>query len=150
MCFAADVAKQTLALRDPSLPDRRLDNEAPDIHADGVQCYVDAEGWAGFVAAPDPRSGEVRVRAVAGTAADAARCEGSWVRTGAGYAVVVTVEVQRPLCVGDQLPVNLVVNEMYPERERRAGQLALAGGGGWVYLRGDRESPAGAVIAEVS
>jgi hypothetical protein len=150
VCFAADVTKETLALRDASVPDRRLDNEAPDIHADGVQCYVDAEGWTGYVAVPDPHSGAVRIRSVAGTGADAARCGGRWARTRAGYAVVVTVEVQQPLCVGDRLPVNLVVNEMYPERERRAGQLALAGGGGWVYLRGDRESPAAAVIAEVS
>jgi hypothetical protein len=42
-----------------------------------------------------------------------------------------------------------VVNEMQPGRERRAGQLALAGGGGWVYLRGDRESWVNAVRAEV-
>jgi hypothetical protein len=27
---------------------------------------------------------------------------------------------------------------MQPERLRRAGQLAWSGGGGWVYLRGDR------------
>jgi hypothetical protein len=150
MCFAADVTKESLALRDTSVPDPRLDNEAADIHADGVQCYVDAEAWAGYVAVPDPHSGQVGVRAVAGTAAEAARCTGRWARTKAGYAVVVTVDVAQPLCAGDRLPVNLVVNEMYPERERRAGQLALAGGGGWVYLRGDRESPAAVVIAEVS
>lgn len=150
VCFAADVTKETLVLRDVSAPDLRLDNEPSDIHADGVQCYVGGDGWAGYVAVPDPLSGEVRVRSVAGTAADAARCEGRWTRTDTGYAVIVTVDVEQPLCVGDHLPVNLVVNEMYPERERRAGQLALSGGGGWVYLRGDRESPASAVIAEVS
>jgi hypothetical protein len=150
VCFAADVTKESLALSDASVPDPRLDNEAADIHADGLQCYVDAEAWAGYVAVPDPHSGQVRVRSVAATAGDAARCEGRWVRTRAGYAVVVTVDVVQPLCGGDRLPVNLVVNEMYPERERRAGQLALSGGGGWVYLRGDRESPAAAVIAEVS
>jgi hypothetical protein len=150
VCFAADVTKETLALRDASAPDPRLDNEAADIHADGLQCYVDAGGWAGYVVVPDPHSGQVRVRSVAGTTGDTARCQGRWARTNAGYAVVVTVDVAQPLCVGDRRSVDLVVNEMYPERERRAGQLALSGGSGWVYLRGDRESPAAAVIAEVS
>ncbi len=49
---------------------------------------------------------------------------------------------------GVRIPVNLVVNEMYPDRERRAGQLALSGGG-WVYLKGDREHPSSALLAEV-
>jgi hypothetical protein len=31
---------------------------------------------------------------------------------------------------------------MQPGRERRAGQLVWSGGGGWVYLRGDRQSAA--------
>jgi hypothetical protein len=30
---------------------------------------------------------------------------------------------------------------MRPGRVRRAGQLVWSGGGGWVYLRGDRQSP---------
>ena len=46
--------------------------------------------------------------------------------------------------------MNMVINEMYPWRERRAGQLVLSGGGGWVYLRGDRERPDRAIVAEVS
>ncbi|UCF40227.1 MAG: heparinase II/III family protein [Gemmatimonadota bacterium] len=150
VCFAADVTKEPLALRDASAPELGLDNEAEDIHADGVQCYLGGEGWAGYVAVPDPRSGDVRIRAVPGTAADAVRCTGRWARTPGGYAVVVTVDVGRPLRAGDRLPVNFVINEMYPGRERRAGQLALSGGAGWVYLRGDRESPATAVTAEVS
>lgn len=150
VCFAVDVAKQMLAVRDAAAPDLGLDNEASDIHSDGVQCYLGDEGWAGYVALPDPHSDEVRVRPVAGTAAAATRCAGRWARTDTGYAVIVTVDVGRPLRVGDRLPANLVVNEMYPDRERRAGQLVLSGGGGWVYLRGDREPPATAVTAEVS
>jgi hypothetical protein len=36
--------------------------------------------------------------------------------------------------------VNVVVNEMSPDRERRRGQLVATGASGeWVYLRGDRE-----------
>jgi hypothetical protein len=36
----------------------------------------------------------------------------------------------------------LLVNQMLPERLRRVGQLVWSGGGGWVYLRGDRQDPA--------
>jgi hypothetical protein len=63
---------------------------------------------------------------------------------------VVTVNTGREVASGTTFRVNFVVNEMYPERVRRAGQLALANGGGFVYLRGDRESPwlaAEAVVA---
>jgi hypothetical protein len=51
--------------------------------------------------------------------------------------------------VGREFPVNVVVNEMQEGRIRRAGQLALAGGGGWVYLRGDREAESDAAVAVV-
>jgi hypothetical protein len=146
---AAGTFEQTLALREAA-PALGLDNEADDIHADGVQLYLGDAGWEGYVALPDPHSERMSIREVAGTSADAARCEGRWARTDTGYTLVVTVDVGRPLHRGDSVLVGMVVNEMYPERERRAGQLALGGGGGWVYLRGDRESPATAVTAEVS
>jgi hypothetical protein len=45
---------------------------------------------------------------------------------------------------------DLVVNERPPERERRRGQLVLSGGGGFAYLQGDRQDPAGAVIIAVT
>jgi hypothetical protein len=59
-------------------------------------------------------------------------------------AIDLGLQVER----GSRIPVNVVVNEMYSNRERRAGQLALSGGG-WVYLRGDREHPAASLVAEV-
>ncbi len=34
-----------------------------------------------------------------------------------------------------------IINEMLPGRMRRAGQLVWSGGGGWVWLRGDRQDP---------
>jgi len=43
---------------------------------------------------------------------------------------------------GVRFPFDLLVNEMRPDRLRRAGQLVWSGGGGWVYLRGDRQSAA--------
>jgi hypothetical protein len=64
--------------------------------------------------------------------------------------MVVLVRVDRPLAPGTRFPTNVVVNEMYPERQRRAGQLVLSGGVGTVYLRGDREDPASAAEAEVT
>lgn len=63
--------------------------------------------------------------------------------------MVVRFELSRPLELGERFPVNLVINEMYSDRERRAGQLVLSGGEGWVYLRGDRESPENALVVEV-
>ena len=38
--------------------------------------------------------------------------------------------------------VALIVNEMLPGRMRRVGQLVWSGGGGWLWLRGDRQDPA--------
>jgi hypothetical protein len=150
VCFAATVEKSALCFRKSDTPDPALDNEVADIHSDGLQCYVGRDGWAGYVVVPDAASERARVRLVAGTAGAAGSCDATWGPTERGYAVVAAVETGRPVAPGDAIPVNLVINEMYPERQRRAGQLVLAGGGGWVYLRGDREWPSTAAVAEVS
>jgi hypothetical protein len=44
---------------------------------------------------------------------------------------------------GPEVPIacDLIVNDMSPGRTRRRGQLVLSGGGGWIYLQGDRQSP---------
>jgi hypothetical protein len=63
--------------------------------------------------------------------------------------MLVSCDVGEQIKPGHELPVNVVVNEMLPGRMRRAGQLALVDGGGWVYLRGDRESSVTAAIAEI-
>jgi hypothetical protein len=39
---------------------------------------------------------------------------------------------------------------MHPGRLRRAGQLVWSGGGGWVYLRGDRQSPEALGVLELA
>ena len=106
--------------------------------------------WCGFVIVPVPDSAAIRVSPVTGTSADPSKLVGSWEPTRKGYRVLVAVDDGRTLERGDVFPVNLVVNEMYADRIRRAGQLAVSGGGGWVYLRGDREHEMSAVIAEVS
>jgi hypothetical protein len=150
LCFAADVIKTKVHFRREDAVDPRLDNEVADIHSDGVQCYWGYGGWHGYLAVPDPRSETVRIMAVAGTSADPSRATGRWQRTADGYRILIAVDAGRVLEPGTAFQMNLVVNEMYPNRSRRAGQLALAGGGGFVYLRGDREYPWLAAQAKVT
>jgi hypothetical protein len=67
---------------------------------------------------------------------------GAWQPTGTGYSLslAVTLPEWHPRG-GDALDFDLLVNEAHPGRFRRAGQLVWSGGGGWVYLRGDRQAP---------
>lgn len=60
-----------------------------------------------------------------------------------GYVLTVALPCPGLEQLGEapEIEFELVVNEMRPGRTRRAGQLAWAGGGGWVYLRGDRADP---------
>ncbi|HZA93320.1 MAG TPA: hypothetical protein VE420_11890, partial [Gemmatimonadales bacterium] len=57
----------------------------------------------------------------------------------------VTLAIKPPgwtdVRLGDQIEFDLLINEMQPERLRRAGQLVWSGGGGWVWLRGVRQDP---------
>ena len=77
----------------------------------------------------------------ADTTAAADTVDGAWQRTGTGYAVTLAWRLPDwgPRG-GDRIGFDLIVNEMHPDRLRRAGQLVWSGGGGWVYLRGDRQS----------
>jgi len=79
----------------------------------------------------------------------AGQLSGTWRRTAAGYVMLLQFDAGAEFVTGEQVLLQVVVNEMQPGRWRRAGQLALVGGGGWIYLRGDRESPAAAAMAEV-
>ena len=144
-----EVRKPRVLFRAADAHDPQLDNETPDIHSDGVQFYVDRGGWCGFVAIPEEGGERVRVRPVAGTMAVAGQLTGTWRRTADGYVMLLQFDARAAFIAGEQVLVQVVVNEMQPGRWRRAGQLALVGGGGWIYLRGDRESPAAAAMAEV-
>jgi hypothetical protein len=154
LCFAVRVVKKNVTFRTTDTPDPRLDNENADIHSDGVQCYLNAGsgggkgGWRGYLLVPKPDSESVRVSPVAGTAADPSEAHASWEKTSDGYSLLVAIDFGARVERGMRIPVDAVVNEMYSNRQRRAGQLALSGGG-WVYLRGDREHPVSATIAEV-
>ncbi|MSR05697.1 MAG: hypothetical protein EXR93_01300 [Gemmatimonadetes bacterium] len=143
------VAKPELVFRRATDADPRLDNEPPDIHSDGVQCYFGLNDWQGFLLIPDPDSPLVRVRPVAGTGAEPRRISATWKETPDGYVMSILCDLGREARKGDLILFNVIVNQMIPGRQRRAGQLALSGGGGWVYLRGDREPRESVVAAEV-
>jgi hypothetical protein len=67
---------------------------------------------------------------------------GGWALTPEGYRITVGLNPGWTLDPREPLEFDLLVNEMRPGRERRAGQLVWSGGNGWVYLRGDRQDPA--------
>ncbi len=151
--FAMDVEREHLVVRAADQPNPRLDNNNPDVNSDGVQFYVASNGWQGFLVIPDvlgdPAGGSVRIQRVSGTTAAASLVEGEWAKTGTGYRLLVSFDLGTPVAPGTRIGANLVINLMPRGRQRRAGQLALAGGGGWVYLRGDTESPHNVVMLDI-
>ncbi len=142
--LAVDVTKPDPCFRPDGAPPLLLDNEPDDIHSDGLQVYVrldPAGGVFGFLVVPSHRDQALRVRGASDTAGDPAMVEGAWSRTETGY--LITLALRLPgwdaVAHGDEIDFDLLVNETLPGRERRAGQLVWSGGGGWVYLRGDRQ-----------
>ena len=71
------------------------------------------------------------------------KVRGEWRRTATGYRVTVAIPWPAGAYphAGGKLRFDLIVNEMLPGRTRRVGQLVWSGGGGWVWLRGDRQDP---------
>jgi hypothetical protein len=70
--------------------------------------------------------------------------QGGWEATETGYrlTLAITPPGWSELRPGEEIGFDLLVNEMRSGRQRRAGQLVWSGGGGWVWLRGDRQDPA--------
>jgi Heparinase II/III-like protein/Alginate lyase len=143
--LGVDVVKAETIVRPADAAPLRLDNEPDDIHADGVQVYLhlEADGPVyGFLVALADERGGIRVRPTSGSAGTPAMVTGGWQPTGTGYSLALRlVPPDWNPRGGDVLGFDLLVNEMHPDRLRRAGQLVWSGGGGWVYLRGDRQSP---------
>ena len=145
--LAVEVIKPEVFPRDPAAPPLRLDNEPDEIHADGLQVYLrpipDGPVY-GLVLVPSTASSDLLIRPVDGTAAVAGMAEGSWQRTEAGYTLTarLTLPDGLPWHPGAQIGFDLLVNRMSPGRVRREGQLVWSGGGGWVWLKGDRQDPA--------
>ena len=139
------VEKEELVFRPREAPDPALDNEHPDIHSDGVQLYIAAEEWdrpAAWLAVPEQPGPRVRMRAINGARADVPLVA-EWRRQPDGFEMRLEVPLD---ALGSArrlaLSMDVIVNEMTADRVRRRGQLVLSGGGGWVYLQGDRQSPA--------
>jgi hypothetical protein len=149
---AVEVAKTDLVVRRPGDPPLGLDNEPDDIHSDGIQVYVRLPGGepSGWLVRPAPEAGVV-ARPIPGAEEGLVPLAGATAIGENGYVLTVAL----PLAGLEQLAeprldFELVVNEMRAGRERRAGQLAWAGGGGWVYLRGDRADPAQFGVLELA
>jgi hypothetical protein len=141
---AVSIAKRDHVFVTPDAPPLHLDNETDRIHADGLQLYLQPEGQPprGWLVVPDPSGAEIAVQGIAGTSGDPAQVQGSWQEVEDGYTV--TLAIRAPGWPGpvDMPPrFDLIVNEMRPDRLRRLGQLVWTGGGGWAYLRGDRQDP---------
>jgi hypothetical protein len=144
--LGVDVTKPDVIARDPQAVPLLLDNEPDEIHADGLQIYVKLpmeEKPAGFLVVPSVEGGALHTRAITGFAGTAGMVEGSWSPTDNGYTVTLAIKPPgwSDVRLGDNIEFDLLVNEMQPERLRRAGQLVWSGGGGWVWLRGDRQDP---------
>ena len=150
--LAVDVRKHDLYFRPSDAPPLLLDNEVDDIHSDGIQIYLQQDAGRevfGLLAVPDAdagaSAGTVRLRGIGGMSVHTQSAEGRWQRTADGYCVTlrVTPTWWESVLGADRVRFDLIVNEMLPPpgRMRRAGQLVWTGGGGWVWLRGDRQDP---------
>jgi hypothetical protein len=143
--LGVEVMKSDVIARDPEAPPLRLDNEPDEIHCDGLQLYLrfsPDDAVYGWLVVPSTR-GDLVVRAVADSAADASWARGSWQPTEGGYTMsfAVTPPGWTIPHAGDTVEFDLLINRMLPDRARRVGQLVWSGGGGWVWLRGDRQDP---------
>jgi heparinase II/III-like protein len=142
--LSVDVVKPEVVVRPDDAPPLRYDNDPDDIHADGIQLYLrtadDAPVYGFLVALGE--EGRLRVHGASGTIGAPEMVMGRWQRTESGYRITLAAVLPgwEPRG-GDVLGFDLLVNRMEPGRERRSGQLVWSGGGGWVYLRGDRQDP---------
>jgi oligo-alginate lyase len=142
--LAVSVQKPELIFRSPDDPPLKLDNENDLIHSDGLQVYFDLtpDESYGFLIVPDPRNDSLTV--ISAHPETAASVRGAWQRTESGYVVTADIPVTawKHAAPHETIRFDLLVNQATSGRERRAGQLVWSGGGGWVYLRGDRQDRA--------
>jgi hypothetical protein len=133
------VHKSPLHFRTSDAPNPELDNEHPDVNSDGVQLHLWSEGWrepAAWLAIPERDFSRTRVRQTAG-ADDAPPLAASSREIAGGYELRFTVSRS---ALSPTFAVDVLVNEISPDRQRRRGQLVMSGArGDRVYLRGDRQ-----------
>jgi heparinase II/III-like protein len=140
--LAVEVTKPETFARDPNATPKRLDNEPDEIHGDGIQVYfsIPSDTVHGLVIVPST-AGDLIARPVGGLAGSEDVVTGSWQANATGYTLTAAIAPSGwgPGRPGDRIDFDLLVNQMLPGRLRRAGQLVWSGGGGWVWLRGDRQ-----------
>jgi Heparinase II/III-like protein/Alginate lyase len=138
-----EVTKSDLWFRPSDAAPMELDNEVDAIHSDGIQVYLqNGEAVHGFLVLPDPGGDGLQVFPAGESEGKASMVTGAWTETPDGYRISLGLRPGFALDSREELRFDLLVNEMRPGRQRRAGQLVWSGGNGWVYLRGDRQSPA--------
>jgi hypothetical protein len=140
---AVAVTKDDLTFRPAGAPPLMLDNESDLIHADGLQLYLQLDGQPplGWLVVPEPAGSTLQVHPIAGTSATGAAVRGSWQKSDDGYLVTLALASPGWPPGPNAVPpkFDLVVNQMGTGRIRRLGQLVWTGGGGWAYVRGDRQ-----------
>jgi hypothetical protein len=153
--LGVEVITPEMFPRDPESPPLRLDNEPDEIHGDGIQLYLrlpSEEKVHGWLVVPSIHGGELVVRPVSGMDSSAAAVRGAWQAHDAGYTLTALVQPAgwEPFRPGTEIGFDLLVNRMLSGRQRRAGQLVWSGGGGWVWLKGDRQDPERLGLLELS
>jgi hypothetical protein len=116
------------------------DNEPADINGDGIELFIRTrDGKSAWVLVPD--GNHVRIRDIDGWRSTLA-IRASWREVGGGYEMNIVLPV---------IPesIDLLVNEKPLGRERRRGQLVLSGGG-FAYLRGDRQEESSLLRVDVT
>ena len=138
---AVDVTAPEPWFRPADMPDPEWENENPDIHSDGLQVYVDAAGFYGWLLVPVADAPGVRVAGVPGTDGEPEMiADARWEPTSRGYGVTFAIEV--PDLIQPDMHFDLCVNRKGATRERRWGQLVWSGArGSRLYLAGDRPVP---------
>ena len=135
--LAVEVTAPAPAFRPRGAPNPEWDNENPDIHSDGIQVYVDAVSFFGWLIVPDAdEPARLKVAAVAGTDAEPEMVQGAWQPTDNGYRITCAFELPDDL---GAFGFDLHVNRIREGRERRTAQLVWSGArGSRLYLAGDR------------
>ncbi|HEU5217444.1 MAG TPA: hypothetical protein VFU23_02225, partial [Gemmatimonadales bacterium] len=137
--LAVAVSKPSMIFRAQDAPALDLDNEPEDINSDGLQIYLGIDDTVRGVMVTPADGGGLIVRPL-GSADGELATRGTWNATELGYFVTLRLADDRlpGHRAGARLGFDLLINEMQPDRARRAGQLVWSGDGGWIYLRGDR------------
>ena len=124
--------------------ENELDNEPPDVNSDGVQLHLAVPehglGMVSWLLVPD-EDGSVRITP-GGQAEHAVILSAAYACDATGWTLDATLDRLGTPLRFDRFRLDVLVNEISTERERRRGQLVLSGARGErAYLVGNRQSP---------